>query len=329
MRKRILWSLCIVLIVALGAPAMAKDTVKLGTLKLVNGAPIYIALEKGFFDDEGIKIDVQWFTAAAPVTVAVASGAVDVGATGVTAALFNSIEQGSKMYLVADRGAEKTGFPLNAVVVNKAAYQQGVKSLKDLKGKKVGITTLGSTYHYQIGRLLEQEGMELSDVELVPLKTTQLVVDAVRQGTVTAAIVSPPFGADAEVDGWGRRLFWCGDKLPYQVTAVFYSEQMRKNRDLAVRFMRAYLKGVRYYADAALGKQHGKNYDEVINIVAKYTDEQPRVIKQSLLYIDRDGEPDIDDLMAQQKWYLKNQMITKILQPSEFVDLSFARAAAK
>lgn len=317
------------MVAVLAIPALAKDTVRLGTLKLVNGAPIYVSLEKGFFADEGITVDVQWFSAAAPVTVAVASGAVDVGATGVTAALFNSIAQGSKMLLVADRGAERPGYQLNAVVVNKAAYQQGVTSLKALKGRKVGITTLGSTYHYQFGRLLEQEGMDLEDVELVPLKTTQLLIDAVKQGTVAAAIVSPPWGADAEVEGWGKRLFWCGDKLSYQVTAVFYSDQLRKNRDLATRFMRAYLKGVRYYVDAVLGKQPGKNYDEVIKIIAKYTQEQPRVIERSLLYIDRHGIPDVDDLMDQQRWYAKHKMIERIIPVAEFVDLSFVTAAAK
>lgn len=316
-------------LVATVAPAGAADTVRLGTLKLVNGAPIYVALEKGFFKAEGIQVDVQWFAAAAPVTVAVASGAVDVGATGITAALFNSIAQGSRMYLVADRGAEKPGYPLNAVVVNKEAYRQGVTSLKALKGKKIGITTLGSTYHYQLGRLLEQEGMDLSDVELVPLKTTQLLIDSVKRGVVAAAIVSPPWGADAEAEGWAKRLFWCGDRLPYQVTAVFYSDKMRQHHDLGVRFMRAYLRGVRYYVDAVFGQKKGKDYDEVLRIVAKYTGEQPKVIAQSLLYIDRDGRPDVKDLMEQQQWYLKHKMIDRVIPESDFVDLSFVKAAAK
>lgn len=316
-------------VVLLAVPVQAKDTVRLGTLRLVNGAPIYISLEKGFFASEGIDVDVQWFAAAAPVTVAVASGAVDVGATGVTAALFNSIAQGSKMYLVADRGAERAGYQLNAVVVNKGAYQQGVTSLRALKGKKVGITTLGSTYHYQLGRLLEQEGMSLSDVELVPLKTTQLLIDAVKQGTVAAAIVSPPWGADAEAEGWGKRLFWCGDRLNYQVTAVFYSDQLRRNKDLGNRFMRAYLKGVRYYVDAVLAKPRGENYGEVIKIIAKYTQEDPRVIERSLLHIDRNGIPDVDDLMEQQRWYFRQKMIERVVPLSEFVDLSFVTAAGK
>jgi NitT/TauT family transport system substrate-binding protein len=218
---------------------------------------------------------------------------------------------------------------LNALVVNKALYQQGVTSLKALKGKKVGLTTLGSTYHYQLGRLLEQEGLNLGDVELVPLKTTQLLVDAVKQGTVAAAIVSPPFGADAEVEGWGKRLFWCGDKLPYQVTAVFYSDAFRKNRDLATRFMKVYLKGVRYYVDAVLAKPRGKNFDEVVKIIAKSTGEDPRIIERSLLFIDRNGIPDAEDLMEQQKWYVKNKMIEKVIPESEFIDLSFVKAAAK
>jgi NitT/TauT family transport system substrate-binding protein len=93
--------------------------------------------------------------------------------------------------------------------------------------------------------------------------------------------------------------------------------------------MRAYLKGVRYYVDAVLGAKRGEHFNEAVKIIAKYTQEQPRVIERSLLHIDRNGIPDVDDLMAQQKWYYKEKMIERIIPVSVFVDLSFVTAAAK
>ncbi|HHY47975.1 MAG TPA: ABC transporter substrate-binding protein [Firmicutes bacterium] len=308
----------------------AKPVVKLGTLKLVGSAPIFIALEKGYFDEEGLDVKVEWFTAAAPVSVAVASGDLDVGATGITATFYNSVASGAKMYLVADRGMERPGYPLNALVVNKALYDSGtIRSLKDLKGKKIGLSTLGSTFHYQIGKLLEQEGMSLKDVELTPLRTMPIMIDAVRKGTVPAVILSPPWGAVAEEEGWGKVLFWVGDKLTNQVVGVFYSEKMRNNRELGVRFMKAYIKALHYYYDACLAKPRGAHYDEVIDIIAKYIGQDRKSIERSLSYIDRDGRLYLPDLIAQQEWYVKNGLCKTVVPLEKFTDMSFVEEAAK
>ncbi|BAS27210.1 ABC transporter substrate-binding protein [Limnochorda pilosa] len=312
--------------VGLGAPAAAQDVVRLGTLKLIGGAPIYVALDKGFFEAEGLRVDVQWFAAAAPIATAVASGDIDVGATGITAALYNAVAAGSKIWLVADRGSEHPGYRLNALVTSRARYEGGLRQVADLRGKRVGITTLGSTYHYQIAQILATAGLGLRDVELVPLRSMSIMIDAVKEGTVDAAILSPPWGANAEEEGWGKVVFWAGE-IPYQVTGVFVSNRFRENRDLAVRFLRAYVRGVRYYSDAVLTDPHGARYDEVLAIVARYTEQTPDVIAKSLSYIDRDGLPDVDDLLRQQEWYHANAMQSRIVPVEDFVDLSLVREA--
>src|SRR5690606_41729538 len=112
-----------------------------------------------------------------------------------------------------------------------------------------------------------------------------------------------------ERGGCGRVLFWAGE-IPYQVTGVFVSDRFRQNRDLAVRFLRAYVRGVRYYYDAVLTNPPGPNYDEVLAIVAKYTEQTPDVIAKSLSYIDRDrseerrvgkeGRPETDTCQQEQ-----------------------------
>ena len=331
MRKAFRLTLATGLLIALlvmlaAAPAGAADVVRLGTLKLVGGAPIFVALEKGYFEEEGIQVDVRWFGAAAPIATAVAAGDIDVGATGISAALFNSVAGGSRIWLVADRGSEHPGYRLNALVTNRAKYEAGLRSVADLKGKRIGITTLGSTYHYQVAQILSTEGLGLEDVELVPLRTTSIMIDAVREGTVDAAIFSPPWGADAEEEGWGRVLFWAGE-IPYQVTGVFVSDRFRQNRDLAVRFLRAYVRGIRYYYDAVLTDPPGPNYEDVLAIVAKYTEQTPDVIAKSLSYIDRDGIPDVQDLIRQQEWYYAQGMITRVVPLEEFVDLSLIQEA--
>ncbi|WP_324667995.1 ABC transporter substrate-binding protein [Geochorda subterranea] len=308
--------------------ASAADVVTLGTLKLIGGAPIFVGLDKGFFAEEGLDVQVRWFSAASPIAVAVAANQLDVGATGITAALFNSIAQGARLILVADRGSERPGYRLNALLTSRERYEAGLRSVQDLRGARIGITELGSTYHYQIGRILELNGMSVGDVELVPLRDISMMLQAVRQGTVDAALVSPPWGANAEAEGWGRVVFWAGDLLPYQVTGVFFSQRMAARRDVAVRFMRAYIRGVRWYNQAAfgLGGPGGPGtamHDELLRIVADYTGARPDAIALSLAYVDPEARVDVADLRQQQEWYQAHGLLARVVDPAQFVDMSF------
>ena len=155
-----------------GSPAAqpaAKAKVSLGMLRLTSSAPLFIALEKGFFAAENLEIDPQWFDAAQPIAVATASSKIDVGATGITASLFNMAASGQNLAIVADKGREQKGFSSSALMAGTEAYNQGVNSIESLKGKRIGLTQKGSTFHYMLGRMLEAKGLKLEDVTIVPL----------------------------------------------------------------------------------------------------------------------------------------------------------------
>ena len=115
------------------APAAAKAQVKLGMLRLTSSAPLFIAMDKGFFAEQNIEIQPEWFDAAHPIAVATASSQVDVGATGITASLFNMAASGQQLAIVADKGREEKGFPSSALVAAANAYNNGFTSWKALK----------------------------------------------------------------------------------------------------------------------------------------------------------------------------------------------------
>jgi len=318
---------CTLALLALPARGQQPVTVRVGTLKLVGGAPLFVAQERGYFRQEGIDLRFVYFGAAAPVATAVATGDVEVGATGITGTLFNLSSGGAKIWLVADRGQERPGYPLNAVVVSKAAYGQGVRSLRDLKGKRIGLTTLGSTFHYQIGKLLERERLSAKDVELIPLREVQLVVQAVQSNQVAAAILSPPWGRVAEQQGWGTVLFWVGDRLVNQVTGVFYGDRMRQNHELGVRFMKAYVRATREYFDACLAKPRRPACREVVVLTARSIEQPESAVEDSLPYIDRDARLYTLDLEHQLAWYVQNGMVTTPRPVGQVVDGTFLRDA--
>src|SRR5882672_8547162 len=156
--RRLVRVLVVLSVLACAGHAHAQDRPRVGVLKLTASAPIFVGVEKGFFKEFGVEPELVYFQAAAPIATALAAGQLDVGATGLTAALYNIVLGGEKLWIVADKGREWPGYPLVAIVVQKEAWDGGLRSIKDLKGKRIGVTQLGSTFHYHIGNILEKDG---------------------------------------------------------------------------------------------------------------------------------------------------------------------------
>ena len=298
-------------------------------LRLTSSAPLFIAMDKGFFAEEGIEIEPQWFDAAHPIAVSTASSKVDVGATGITASLYNMAANGQKLGIVADKGREQKGYSSSALLVTTDNYNAGVKSLKDLKGKRIGITQKGSTFHYMLGRMLETQGMSLNDVEIVPLSKLSAVMAALESKQIDGCILNEPNITKVQKAGYGKLVVQVGDVIPYQTSAIFYSPDFMKNKDAAVRFMRAYNKACNYYYEAAVEKKDDKKLEEVVNIVAKYVKAPAEDIKAGLPYIDKDGKLLVSDIATQIKWYTDNKMISGTLDAKDVANTSFLDEALK
>ena len=329
----ILTALCMLLALGCGGEKKAapkeKAKVSMALLRLTSSAPLFIAMDKGFFTEENLEVTPQWFDAAHPIAVAAASSQVDVGATGITASLFNMAASGQKLAIVADKGREQKGYSSSALIVTADNYANGVTSLEALKGKRVGITQKGSTFHYMIGRMLETKGMKLDDVQLIPLGKLSAVMAALESKQIDAAILNEPNISKVQRAGYGKMVVQVGDLIPYQTSAVFYSPNFVKNEDAAVRFMKAYNKAVNYYYDAAIAKKDAKKLDEVVTIVSKYVKAPVEDIKLGLPYIDRDGKLLSSDIATQIEWYASHGMLKEKLEAKNVANTSFLEKALK
>ena len=326
-------ALIVGLVLAAG-PAAAQDKVKIGVLKLTSSAPIFVGVDKGYFKAFGIEPELVFFQAAAPIATALAAGQLEVGATGLTAALYNIVLGGEKLWIVADKGREWPGYPLTAIVVQKDLSDSGVRSVRDLRGKRVGVTQLGSTFHFHLGNILEREGLSLADVRVVPLQAMPSVMEALKGKQVDAILIPQPFPATAEAQGFGKILAWGGDLYPWQIATIFYSKSFAATRERAMNFMKGYVKASRAYYDAVLVQKDGRidpgpAYDDVVAITAKYTGAKPELIRIGFPYQDRNARLLVMDIERQMAWWVKHGFMKSTIPLKDIVDTSFVDAAVK
>lgn len=300
-----------------------KTAVTLGMLRLTSSAPLFIALDKGYFAEEGLDVKPQWFEAAQPIAIATASSKVDVGATGITASLFNMAAQGQQLAIVADKGREEKNYSSSALLVSTDQFNQGVNSIEKLKGKRIGITQKGSTFQYMLGRMLEIKGLKLEDVTLVPLGKLSAVMAALQSKQIDACILNEPNLTKAVTAGYAKLITQVSALMPYQTSAIFYAPNFIKNPQACVSFMRAYNKACHYYYDNALQKKDPKKYDEIIKIIAKYVKAPEKDIQLGLPYIDRDGKLLVSDIKTQIDWYSAHGLMTAKLDPAKVVNTDF------
>jgi NitT/TauT family transport system substrate-binding protein len=321
----------LVLVLLAGVPvgAQGPPKVKLGVLKLTSSAVLFLGAEKGYFKEFGVEPEFVYFQAAQPIAVALASGDLEAGATGLTAGLYNIVAGGVRIWIVADKGREWPDHNLTALLVRKDLHDNGVRTMRELKGRKIGVTQIGSTFHYNIGRYLEKEGMAPGDVELVPLQGLPALNDALAARRVDAVATAEPFVSRLEASGAGVTIVRTGDTFPWQIATVMYSDAFARDRRRAVAFMKGYVKSARHYFDAVLAKKSGPAFDEVVAITAKYTGASPDLIRKGFPYQDRDGRLMPGDVGRQMAWWHAQKLVKAPLAEKDIVDESFLREALK
>ncbi|MFO1087266.1 MAG: ABC transporter substrate-binding protein, partial [Reyranellaceae bacterium] len=167
----------------------AQDLTKasIALLRLSSSGPIFIAQEKGWFKEAGLDLTLKDFQAAAQVPLAVVSGDADLGVTAFTAGFFNLAAKGG-LVVVAAQSAERPGYQLNVIAVTNAAWDAGVRSVKDLAGKRVAVTTVGSSVHYSLEIVAKKHGVDTKALTVVALQTIPNMVAAFKGGQVDAAV---------------------------------------------------------------------------------------------------------------------------------------------
>lgn len=324
---------------ALGPPpAAAQEKLNVGALRFVSNGGLFVAMERGYFKAEGLDIDLKFFDAAQPIAVAVVSGDLDLGATAFTAGLYNMAGKGA-LKVIAAQAREKKGYQGNAILVSSAAWEKGFRRLEDFPGKSLGITQVGSSFHYQIGQIARVKNFDIKAVSLKPLQSLSNMAAALNGGTVDAIIIAPHIAKPMLARGEAKLLGWYSDLDEYQFGALFASPKAVEGRRAAVqKFVRAYQKGAQEFYDAMLkldpagARSFDRDKADPVGLaVAKYVypnaQGQAAVeqVMASSYYIDPQARLDVGDIHNQVAWLKANGLVDGTADAKAFLDLSFVQ----
>ena len=293
--------------------------VKVGVLRLSSSAPVFIAQDKGYFRDAGLDVELKFFDAAQPIAVATTSGDVDFGVTAFTAGLYNLAGKGT-LKVIGGMSRERAGYPLIGYFASNNAYANGLKTPKDLVGKRIAVTQIGSSFHYSLGLLADKYGFRLSDVKVLPLQSLSNAAAALKGETVDAALLPVSTARKLMDDGGAKLLGWVGDETPWQLGAVFASPKTLSNKPLVAKLLAALVRADREYHDVILSAVANGNAPvngatkPLLEIIAKYTNLPLEQVVGNCAYIDPEGKLDVKNVANQIDW----------LQGQGFVDKGFA-----
>jgi len=303
-------------------------TVRFGQVGSVSDAAIFIADAKGYFKEQGITLESVPFTSAAQMVAPLGTNDLQAGGGAPSAGLYNSVDRGVQLRIVADKGSLTPGHGYEAVIVRKGLADT-VKSAKDMRGLKISIAARDIVPEYSLDAYLRTGGLTIKDVEVVPLAFPDMV-PAIANGAIDIALPTEPTATRILDAATGVLLTRTDTIVPGEQTAVIlYSEKFAQDKDAATRFMVAYLKGARFYADAFDKKDPAKR-TEAIDIIAKATKLDATLIARVVLPgIDPNGKVNVDSLDAAQKYFVAKGTQTKALDITKIVDQSFAQEAVR
>ena len=322
----------LVAIMAIGT-ARAEDALKarIGVLRLSSSAPVFIAQDKGYFREAGLDVELKFFDAAQPIAVATTSGDIDFGVTAFTAGLYNLAGKGV-LKVIGGMSREKAGYPLIGYFASNNAYAAGLKTPKDLAGKRVAVTQVGSSFHYSLGLLADKYGFKLADVKIIPLQSLSNAAAALKGETVDAALLPISTARKLMDEGGAKFLGWVGDETPWQLGAVFASPKTLTNKVLVTKLLGVLAKADREYHDVILAAMKdgvapvNEQTKPLLEIIAKYTNLPVEQVVGNCAYIDPDGKLDVKNVDNQIKWLQEQGFADKGFDANAIIARDYVKA---
>jgi ABC-type nitrate/sulfonate/bicarbonate transport system substrate-binding protein len=248
---------------AFGVHASAAHAAEAAPMKVTVGTsypgvdtmPIYISRELGYFRDEHVSVDLISLATGDKIVFALLGGSINV-ARYTPDWIIRAIEKGGAGLKIVLAGSNNLVFSLIAA--------KGVQGYGDLKGKRIGVSTLAAADSTLAQKMLAAHGLGKTDYILIPAGSSPERAAALRAGSLAATLLTPPVDQKVLDDGGFTRL----DLSTNVVTHYAWGgEAVRQdwataNKPALLAYMRAWIKASRWLHD-------GANKEDAIRILSR------------------------------------------------------------
>jgi len=285
-----------------------------GHMGVADSAPIYVAVEKGFFAEEGLNVTLTRFTGGPQIIEAAVAGSIDCGHSGIVPAIM-AFSSGIPLRIMTDQATWDLEHDASAWVVR---ADSDIQSVEDLKGKTYAVHTYGSLTYLVAQIVFKTHGLKTPpdpspdvNVVLIPFPKMPEALSATDGVDVIDTV--EPFVTIALQMG-GRILYHPAtsifpDHVWHTATAFFMQEFIDEHKDVVDAFIRANVKAVRWIRD---------NREETMRIVAKYTGLDYDLVKTMALptwgeSLDSNGVQREMELMLEWGWIKESIDVSKLV----------------
>lgn len=237
-------------------PASAQDKLRIGK-SVPNSwafAATDVGVQSGIFKQEGIDLAIASFRGDAQMQAALTAGAIDV-------ALGSGPSLGFRVKMVPAIGvAAMYGAPRNLCLAVLA--KSPIKTVADLKGKRIGVTTAGSLTDWLTRELARQQGWGSDGMQVTPLGSVQARLAAMERDDLDGLVIESATGYELEELKRGRIILHFGDIAKHFYTHVIYATDalIQKQPEVLRRFLRGWFKTIAFIRS---------HKDETVKITAK------------------------------------------------------------
>ena len=312
--------IAVFILFVLALPAFAQERVKFPvgvSSKVLGYGHLWAAWRKGYFEQEGLDVEVVVMRGTAPAVQALIANSISAGLLANDGPI-TAVEQGMDIAMVA------SGSKLTHMLVGGKNY----KTWEDLRGATIGSSTLTSGTAFVLRRALRIKGLEYPrDYKLLAVGGTGPSFAALSAGQIAAALQAVPYAFQAQDAGFnviGR----IADILPNYLLSAYSIRRSwaEKNRPVVVRFLKAVVRAKKWL------EQERK---PAVEFLAKEFQLSSAMAERGLDYylaqqawhadldIEMDGLKTVADIYAEQ-----NNLKT-VPNPEKYVDLSYLRQALK
>jgi len=304
------------------AASRAVTPIRAVVLPYISFAPFFIAKDEGYFAKQGLDVEFVRMVQASAAVSEVARGTIDVTTAGTRIGLYNAMARGAEIRFVADKGTflKEQGVSNGFVVRKDLLDASGRPDWHRIKGGKVSLDGT-SFWGFLFERYVGKNGLRMQDFVVEDLPVTAIPA-GFTQGTLAMAHLSEPWLSKVVRDGYAVPAASDASLAPsaHFAAICFGPSLLKKNREAGIRFMVAYLQGVRQY-------NRGKTARNVAIMVRNTELDEATVKASAWSAIREDGMMDPSSFVEFQRWAKGKNILDRVMLPAEIWDPSFVKEA--